>query len=149
MAAAAGAFVNGQRSSSTRQARDVTAQLMALPFGVWVVGLVGLAVVGVGVYHVVKGLRRRFTKDLVEHPNSAVVAAAVIGYVAKGVALIATGGLFIQAAFTHDPSGSTGLDGALSALLKAPAGSALVIGIGVGFAAYGLYSFARARYARL
>jgi hypothetical protein len=57
--------------------------------------------------------------------------------------------LFTYAAVTADPDKAKGLDGAIESLKDAPAGPAIVAAVGVGFAAYGLYSFGRARYARM
>ncbi|HQA31691.1 MAG TPA: DUF1206 domain-containing protein [Propioniciclava tarda] len=148
LAAGAVGFMRGTPASSAAQTRDITALLMSWPLGAALVGVAGLVVIGVGVFHVVKGIQRRFVADLVERPGRLVGVLAIVGYVAKGLALLVVGGLFLRAAWTHDPSGSTGLDGALAVLLGAPFGPALVAGIGLGFAAYGLYSFARARFAR-
>jgi type IV secretory pathway VirB2 component (pilin) len=74
-----------------------------------------------------------------------VIIAGRVGYIAKGVALIAVGGGLISAAVQHRASQSQGLDGALNEMVKLPLGQALVAVVAVGFAAYGLYSFSRAR----
>lgn len=148
LAAAALSFLFGRPTSSTEQTSDVTAQLMALPLGPAVVVVVGLAVIGVGLFHIVKGGRRGFLADLVEAPPPVLIRLAMIGYMAKGAALGVAGLLLLQAAWTRDPDRSTGLDGALSTLLGAPGGPVIVAAIGLGFAAYGVYSFGRARFAR-
>ena len=43
----------------------------------------------------------------------------------------------------------TGLDGALKTLRDEPFGTALLVAMALGFAAYGLYSFSRSRHARV
>ena len=86
---------------------------------------------------------------LQEHPGHWAVIAARVGYIGKGIALVAVGLLFITAAVQQQAGQVTGLDGALKSLRDLPAGSVLLIGIALGFAAYGVYSFARARYARV
>ena len=140
-------FARGGSSSSGEQTSDATASLMAQPFGAAVVALVGLGVLGVGVYHVVKGWRRTFLRDLDGHPGTFVVRAGRWGYVAKGVALALVGVLFGVAAVRNDPAEASGLDGALRTLLDAPFGQVLLTLIGLGVAAYGIYCFARARHA--
>ena len=75
--------------------------------------------------------------------------AARVGYIAKGIALGVVGVGLIAAAALHDPSQSKGLDGALSDLVALPFGQVLVALISLGFAAYGFYSFSRARRARV
>jgi hypothetical protein len=77
----------GSGSSSSSQTVDFTATLMSQPAGKILVGAVGLAVIGVGIYHVVKGARKKFLQDLREHPGQWVVRAGVFGYIAKGIAL--------------------------------------------------------------
>lgn len=142
-------FIQGSASSGSDQASGVTAELMRQPFGRALVGAVGVAVIGVGVYHVVKGWRKKFLEDLDEHPGTVVVRLGRFGYIAKGVALGIVGGLFAAAAATGDPERAKGLDGALRTLLELPLGKALLTVVALGLAAYGLYSFGRARYARV
>lgn len=139
----------GSGSSSSSQTVDFTATLMAQPAGKILVGAVGLAVIGVGIYHVVKGARKKFLQDLREHPGQWVVRAGVFGYIAKGIALGVVGALFILAAVRNQPGESTGLDGALRTLRDAPLGQWLLTVIALGFACYAVYSFGRARYARV
>ena len=78
--------------------------------------------------------------------GSAYLLLGKIGYIAKGLALVVVGGLFGYAALTHDPNKSGGLDEALREVLRQPFGSVMLIGIGLGFACYGLFCFARARH---
>ncbi|MCV2396057.1 DUF1206 domain-containing protein [Actinotalea sp. M2MS4P-6] len=141
--------LRGASSSSDQQAQSATARLMSQPAGVWLVGVTGAVIVGVGVFHVVKGARATFLRDLREHPHRWVIRIARVGYVTKGIALGAVGVLFAVAAVNHDPDKAGGLDDALHSLLGVPAGAVLVAAIAVGFACYGLYSFARAAYARV
>jgi hypothetical protein len=78
-----------------------------------------------------------------------VVIAAKVGYIGKGIALAAVGILFITAAIQQRAGKATGLDGGLRSMLDLPAGPVILLGIALGLAAYGVYSFARARYARV
>lgn len=142
-------FVRGAGSDSTAQSVDFTADLMSRPFGRLLVAAVGFAVIGVAAYHVVKGVRQSFLKDLTERPAGWVVVAGRFGYVAKGVALGIVGLLFLLAAQRADAAEATGLDGALRSLLTVPLGTVLLLVVALGFAAYAVYSFARARYARV
>lgn len=140
-------FASGRGSSSKSQTADFTASLMKQPAGQWLVGLVGLVVVGVGVYHVVKGWKKKFLQDLETHPGAWIVKAGRVGYIAKGVALVIVGGLFVLAAVRHNPSEARGLDGALHNLLGAPLGPFLLGLVALGLIAFGVYSFGRARHA--
>lgn len=145
----AGIFAVGGHTSSNKQTKDFTRTLMEAPAGRFLVGLVGVAIIGVALYHVYKGWKEKFLDDLQEHPGHWAVIAARVGYIGKGIALVAVGILFIAAAIQQQAGEVTGLDGALKSLRDLPAGPVILIGIGLGFAAYGVYSFARARYAKV
>ncbi|GAB2672655.1 DUF1206 domain-containing protein [Thalassiella azotivora] len=143
----------GSGGSGGSRTSDVTAQVMQSTAGRVLVGLVGVGIVAVGAYHVYKGVTKKFLEDLrTTGPGAvgdAVTWLGVAGYCAKGVALAVTGFLFVLAAWQADPSEARGLDGALRTLAAQPFGTALLVAVGVGFVAYGVYSFARARYARM
>ena len=122
------------------------------PAGRWLVGLVGLVVIGVGVYLVHKGVSKRFLEEIDLGPASPqttrwVTRLGQAGFPAKGVALGVVGGLLVYAAATFDPAGATGgLDGALRTVLSAPFGRVLLTLVAIGIAAFGAYCFVRARY---
>ncbi len=132
---------------------SMTATVMQNPAGQVLVGAVGLGIVGVGGYHVYKGWKKKFLEDLQGNAGGQVGRAVVIlgqvGYVAKGVALGVLGALFVVAAVTSDPEQAGGLDEAFATIGEQPFGAVLLVATGLGFAAYGIYSFARARYARM
>lgn len=139
----------GGSSDSEQQTDDFTQKLMSSPAGQILVGVVGLVVLGIAAYHVHKGWRKTFLEDLREHPGTWAVHAGRYGYVAKGVALAIVGVFFLVAAWTQDPEDAKGLDGALKTLKDMTAGPVILTVVAVGIAAYGVYSFARARYVRL
>jgi hypothetical protein len=121
------------------------------PAGRWLVGLIGLVVIGVGVYLVHKGVSKRFLEevDLSSAPPRAkqlVTRLGQVGFPAKGVALGVVGGLLVYAAVTFDPARATGLDGALHTILSAPFGQVLLTLVAIGIAAFGAYCLVRARY---
>jgi len=130
---------------------SMTARLMDLPGGQALVLAVGVAIAAVGVAHLVTAWRESYLKKIDAdgrsgHTGAAYRVLARAGYSAKGVALIVVGGLFGYAALSHEAKKSGGLDQALTRVLDAPAGPLLLIAIGAGFAAYGLYCFVQARY---
>jgi len=138
----------GQSGGSQQQ---TTAGVFGWPAGRWLVGLVGLVLIGVGGYLVHKGVTKRFLKeiDLAQAPPKAtrlVTRLGQVGFPAKGVALALVGGLLVWAAVTFDPAKASGLDGALHTVLTAPAGPVLLVLIAAGIAAFGAFCFVRARY---
>ena len=142
-------FAKGSPSSSKAQSADFTATLLQQPGGRLLVAVLGLVVIGVGIYHVVKGWTKKFLRDLTEHPGVLVTRLGMVGYIAKGFALAVVGILFVAAGAQNSASKATGLDGALRSLRQQPAGTWLLTAVAVGIAAYGVYSFARARFARV
>lgn len=142
-------FALGGHTSSNKQTKDFTRTLMEAPAGRLLVGVVGVAILGIAAYHIYKGWKKKFLEDLQEHPGRGAVIAARVGYIGKGIALVAVGILFIIAAIKQHVGKTTGLDGALRSLRDLPAGTVVLLGVALGLAAYGVYSFARARYARV
>ncbi|MEE1617699.1 DUF1206 domain-containing protein [Brachybacterium sp. J153] len=146
-------FAVGGGSDSGQQTSEVTAGIMSTPGGRIAVAVLGLAVIAIGGYHLVKGISRRFEDDL--RPTGdhriglAVTVTGVVGYVAKGVALIAVGALFGWAAIGADPEKATGMDGAFQAMAALPAGMVLLAVVGIGLMLYGVYAVLRSRYAEL
>ncbi|GAB3122380.1 DUF1206 domain-containing protein [Glaciibacter psychrotolerans] len=145
-------FAMGGTASSAQSTSTMGAALIKTPGGVVIVFVIGLALLGVGGYMVFKGVSKRFERDI-RVPSglagSGVRILGTVGYVARGVALGAVGVLFLIGAATHDPSKTTGLDGALKSFLSVPFGVAVLIAIGVGWITYGIYAFFRARLALL
>ncbi|MDR7383180.1 DUF1206 domain-containing protein [Promicromonospora iranensis] len=131
----------------------MTAGVFTVPGGRWLVGAVGVVIIAVGVYHAVKGVRKKFMSDLTGTGGGAVGPVVLrlgqAGYVAKGIALAVVGGLLVAAAVSADASQAGGLDEALHTIRDQPFGTVLLLVTGLGIAAFGLYSFARARFARL
>lgn len=142
----AASVARGIRADGSSQTVEATGSILRLPGGPVLVGLAGLVVIGVGGYHVYKGATRRFRRDLVRDPGDVADLAGVAGYVAKGVALVIVGGLFLLAATSGRAAESKGLSGALTWLDTLPGGPWLLGAIAVGIGCYGVYSFFRARY---
>jgi hypothetical protein len=144
-------FAVGSGQSSAQQQQQKTAGVFSWPGGRFLVGVIGLVMIGIGVQHVYKGVTKRFLKqiDLAEASPSVtqlITRSGQAGFPAKGVALGIVGGLLVWAAITFDPSKARGLDGALRTILSAPGGQALLTIVALGIVAFAVFCFARARY---
>lgn len=152
VAATAFGYARGGGGSSEQDVEGTTASLLASPLGIAAVLLLAAVALGVGGYFIYKGLGAKFREDL-DMPSGTGGRAAVllgkVGYTAKGAAIVIVGILFVVAAMTADPERAGGLDGALKALAELPFGAVLLVVVGLGFVAYGVYCFVRARRARL
>lgn len=144
-------FATGSGQSSSGQQQQTVAGVFSWPAGRFLVGVAALVLIGVGAYHVRKGLTKHFLKEIDTAQASAAQRRAIerfgqVGYPAKGVALALVGGLLGWAAITFDPAKASGLDGAMRTLLDAPFGKLLLTLVALGIAAFGVFSFFRARY---
>jgi len=140
--------------SSTASTQDWTAWLMGQPFGVWLVGLAGAAIIGNGLYQFVRAAKSNLTEDLYLTDVGARHATLITrlgraGYAARGVAFGTIGSLLIAAALHANPSEAQGLDGALATLAAQPFGVYLLGAVAAGLAAYGLFALVEARYRRM
>ena len=131
-----------------------TASLMSNTWGVWLVGLIGVIVIGYGLRQLYHAYQVDFTKRLVTSEMSSTERTWAIrigrfGLAARGVVLMMIGWFFIQAAITHDPSQARGLDGALAELAGTGYGPWVLGLVALGLVAYGVYQLVLARYRRM
>ena len=129
----------------------MTAKVMDLPGGQWIVVAAGLAIIGYAGNLAWRGWKEKFAEHLdtegkLGNSGAAYLLLGKVGHIAKGIALAIVGGLFCYAGITHEPGKSGGLDEALQKVLQQPFGQVLLIAIGVGIGCYGLFCFARARH---
>ena len=141
----------GGGGSSDQKDRSVTAKVMDWPAGTWLVGCIGLVIVGVGLAHIRKGLSDEHRDSLSSEgkrgeSGSAYLLLGKVGYVAKGLVIAGVGVLFGYAAISHDPNRSGGLDTALRTVLEQPYGPALLCALALGLGCFGLFCLARARH---
>jgi hypothetical protein len=134
--------------------RDGTARLLSLPFGRWLVGGVGLAVIGFGLVQFYKSYSQRFRRQLkreemTERQCTVACRSAQLGLAARGVVFVIIGGFFLNAGLRHDPEEAGGLAEALHTLEGQPYGPALLGITALGLMAYGLFMFVEARFHRI
>jgi len=150
IALAAVKFANGGGQSNTAQNTGLTAQLLQTGWGKAVLLIAAAVIIGVGGYHVYKGLSTKFEEDLtISGGGPLITPLGIAGYTAKGIVLAGAGILLIVATVTTDPSKGAGLDAAVKSLGEAPFGKALLIAAALGFAAYGAFCFVLARFSRM
>ena len=139
------------RGEGGASAQSRTADLMSRTGGRTLVGLVGLVVLGIGVYLVAKGLRRKHAECLEQYRipralRAPSIAVGAVGYVGRGVTVGLIGAFLVQAALETDPQQAKGLDAALHAVLERPYGPVLLGLTAIGVLAYALWSFIEAAW---
>lgn len=131
-----------------------TARVMQHAAGRWLVGIVGLVVIAVGVYRIVKGLKNDVTEELdlsgMSHERIRWTRRlGAVGEVGRGVALALIGYFLLRAAMTFNANEATGLDGALRRIATHTWGMALVAIVALGFVAYGIFCLETFTHRRL
>jgi Domain of Unknown Function (DUF1206) len=144
----------GSGSSSSQSQEQATTGVLAWPGGRVLVVAAGLAIIGVGVGSIVKGLKESFTEEINTSSMSpkartGVLRLGQVGYIAKGVALSVVGGLLTYATLAFDRQQAQGLDGALQTILAQPFGKFLLTAVALGFVAFGLFAILQSRYRRM
>ena len=141
----------GALSGGSNTEAQLSATLLDAPFGHWLLGLLGLTMVGAGLFQLVKGVRASFRSalklgEMSPREHTWAVHAGRARYVARGVVFALVGVFFIQTARQADASEARGLDGALETLRGQPYGPWLLAAVALGFVLYGVHMGVEARY---
>jgi hypothetical protein len=143
-----------QQPGADQAAEQAAAGILTFPWGPWMVGGVGLLIVGLGLYQFYRSLNASFEKQFDRYKMSAgqcrlVARVGRIGIFAMGIILITCGTLAVLAAVKLDPHQVGGIDAALTFLLRQPYGRWLLGGVAAGVLAYAAYSMMGALWFRL
>ena len=144
-------FAVGAGYQADERLQELTDDTLLIPGGAALVIAVALGVIAVGLYTLARGFTGGFMRDIdlpaaPDRWEPLIEGVGRIGYVAKGIAFGLVGVLLWRAAASADVTTATGLDGAMTAIAGMDAGPWLLTAIAAGFAAFGVYAFARARY---
>lgn len=147
-------FLNGNGSSGSSSQSHFLGQIMTMPAGRYIVGLVGVILFIVGVVNMSRGIRDTFERQFSSYAltrDEARIARTMgrFGTFARGVVYAIIGILIFYAAYTSNPSQPVGIDTVFSTLMKQPYGALLVIIVGLGLIAFGIYSLMAAAWFRL
>jgi hypothetical protein len=153
LAGAAIALAIGAGSGSSGP-DSVTARVMDLPLGVWLVGAVGVGIVGVGAYNAWEGVSRKFEEclrigEMAPRERSVVRVMGIAGLVARGVVFALIGAFLVKAAVEFDPKDAIGLDGALAKVANQTYGRWLLALAALGLLCYAAFCVVQARYRRI
>ena len=144
----------GGGGSGDALARDRTAQLLAQPFGQWLVGIAGVAVLGLALYQFYSAYRAKFRENLKlaeMSPSQACWATRLgrLGFAARGIAFGVIGAFLLVAARQARAEEARGLAGALAALAAQPFGPWLLGAVAAGMLAYSAFLLIEARFGRM
>lgn len=139
----------GSGSGNTKQ--TVSAKLLSQPFGQWLVGIIGLVIIGYGLNELYSGATKKFMNKFIlgemdDHEWKIAKNSGRMGLISRGIVLSIIGFFFIQTALTSDPEQTKGLDGALSEIAQKPFGQWLLGIVALGLLLYGVYQITRGRH---
>jgi hypothetical protein len=125
--------------------------VLGWPAGRFIVFAAGLAIVGVGVYQVYRGVSAKFFDDLKTSEMSAgerrwTKRIGIFGLAARGLVFMLIGWFLLKAAVEFDPKEAAGLDEALATLAKASYGPVLLGITAAGLIAFGVFCAVQSRY---
>jgi hypothetical protein len=140
--------------NGNKKVTDITASMMTHTVGRLVIGVLGVIVIAVGLYRLSKGVKLDVADEL---DLSGMSAARVtwskrlgaIGEIGRGIGIGLVGFFLLRSAMTYNPNEATGLDGALRRVATSGFGVFVVVIVGVGFAAYGIFCLATFTHRRL
>ncbi|QOR38499.1 DUF1206 domain-containing protein [Billgrantia diversa] len=145
-------FTLGANSSgSDGGSEGLASWLMQQPYGRWLVGVVGIAIIGAGCAHGIKGWKAKFDRHFNMPPSTQRWAYPIcrFGLVTRGLVFLLIGAFFIIAAYQFDPDQAGGLAEVFSTLRSQVFGRWLLAFVALGLFAFGLYSLLEAIYRRV
>jgi len=146
-------FATGAGKDHSSSTSDLTVAVMKAPGGYLLLLAVGAGIAVAGIVYAIRGFRQSFAKHLrlpaSAKARTAVTVLGVVGYTAKGIALLLAGLLIIIATVKVHPEESTGLDGGLKGLRDQPFGMYMLAAVGIGLICYGIFMMVRAKLAKM
>jgi hypothetical protein len=145
------ALLSGNGDDGGNAKHAWTARALEWPGGPWLVGLVGVVIIGVGVMVVVKGYRAKFEKYLTLDYQRWPWARPLcrFGLIARGVVFGVIGWFFVKAAMNHEAGHVGGIAKVFQELQRQPWGAVLFAVVALGLMAFGVYSLVEATYRRI
>jgi hypothetical protein len=145
----------GGSSGQTENSRieTFTRDFMENTGGRWIVGLIGVVIVGIGVAFVYRALTADFESELAGGVGPVsrhrLVRLGQIGWLGRAAMMGLIGAFLVRAAMKFDPAEAEGLDGALHRVADTSWGPFAVAAVGIGLLLYGAYCVISAPVQRL
>ncbi|CAN5448299.1 DUF1206 domain-containing protein [soil metagenome] len=150
MAALTG-LAGGGGGGGENESRDITAKVLGMPGGAWIVGLVGVGIAVGGIQQWRKAAtgayRWKFQLEgAAAQRRKLIDRVAKLGLAARGLVFLIIAFFLVKAAMESDPSETKGLGGALDTLAGQPYGPWLLGITAIGLVCYGIYCWIIAAY---
>lgn len=137
------------------QSRDsMTAMALEWPGGRWLVGAIGLGIIGYGLWNGYRAVTRQWEDDLDTEAMSSTMqtgvdVAGIAGFLARGVLFGVIGWYLVQGAIDYEPDNAMGIDGALGRLASTAYGPWFLGITAIGLLGFAAFSLAEAFHRRI
>jgi len=144
-------LVGSGQSSQNHRAHKTAAVILSWPAGTWIVGAIGVLILGAGLWNLYRGLSRTFedrwrSGEMSHTARTWGGRVGVLGHLARAVVFSLIGIFVVKAALDYNPRDAIGIDGALQKLAHASYGPYLLGVTAVGLVCYGIFCLVDARY---
>lgn len=141
------------QDSGGNQQQTMASTLLSRKGGQWLTGLAAAVMLGTGLYQMYYGWSERYRKYVSEGQIGAphaglLLRSGKVGYMARGLVWVVIAYLLLRAALHASASEAGNTTDAFRFMEGSPLGSYLLGAVGLGLAAFGIFSFIRARYER-
>lgn len=147
-------LLQGASSGSSGQTIPFIGTLMQSPAGRLLVALIGLGVLGAGLYEIYAGITMNFEQRfkpyaMTSDERKTAMEMGRIGYAVRGLVIGIIGAFLLLAATSANPSQARGLSGALNFLGHQPYGLWILGIVAAGLIFLGIYSLMAAAWFRI
>lgn len=141
-------LIVGASSDNGDAAKNWSEKIMSYPGGIVAIYLIGIAVAGAGVAHIVKGWQSGFEKwfNMSSRFLQTVGPVFQAGLIVRGLIFILIGLFFGLAAWQHNADSAKGFKDTLEMIASQPYGPFLLGAIATGLFAFACYSLTEAVY---
>jgi len=143
-----------QNGAQQGQIQQYTAKILVMPFGQWLVGIIGIIVIVVGLIQFFQGFKSDFERQIYLTKLNPAQLRRVrflgrFGTIARGIVFALIGLFIVMAAYTANSQQVKGFDSTLTSILQQPYGRWLLGAIALGLISLGLYSLCLSIFFRL
>jgi hypothetical protein len=144
-------FGIGRTGTSDQVARDWAGWILDKPFGAWILGAIGLTIMGTGLGMGVAGCRAEFRRrlGLEAKPLLLVIVLGTAGFLARSFVLVVLGLFVVFAAVDANAREAKGFAGALTTIQHQRYGSVLLGITGLGLMSFGAFGLFQAVFRKI
>ncbi len=129
--------------------KDWVSFIMEQSWGPYAIMFVSIGVLGAGIAHISKGVKAGFMKYFKTKPSTKLKYFCQFGLISKGVAFIGVAFLFYQVSQSNLGHEEAKLKSSLELIQNLAFGEILLLTMGLGLIAFGIYSMIESKYRKV